>query len=70
MSVLIMMRRRGFLASVLIIVLIVPLASSSILPTKKTDGGLDADGEWQSSMESGIHNEWWLDWSRDRITEL
>jgi len=70
MSVLIMMRRRGFLASVLIIVLIVPLASSSILPSKKTDGGLDADGEWQSSMESGIHNDWWLDWSRDKNNNM
>ncbi len=70
MPVILMMRRSVFFATSLILLLILPLASSSILPSEKTNGGLDAAGVWNISMESGIHSEWWLDWSRDKNNNM
>ena len=60
-----MTRQRTLLASSLIMVLILPLATSTILPSDNSKGGFDAKGIWTERVESGIHNEWWLDWSRD-----
>jgi subtilisin family serine protease/MFS family permease len=46
-------------------IFILPLATSTILPAENSKGGFDARGVWVERVESGIHNEWWLDWSRD-----
>ncbi len=61
-----MVGRRALLASSLIMIFILPLATSAILPSDNSRGGLDAKGVWTERVESGIHNEWWLDWSRDK----
>ena len=58
--------RQALLASSAILLLIVPLASSSISPEPSKDGGLDANGVWTGSVESEIHNNWWNHWSRDK----
>ncbi len=57
--------RRTLVASALILVLILPMAASTLL-VDKGRGGYDADGVWQDSVELSLHHEWWLDWSRDK----
>ena len=61
-----MVERRTLLASSLIMIFILPLATSTILPPDNSKGGFDAKGVWTERVESGIHNEWWIDWSRDK----
>ena len=58
--------RQALFAFSVILLLIVPLASSSISPEPSEDGGLDANGVWTGSVESEIHNNWWNHWSRDK----
>ncbi|MEC8874321.1 MAG: hypothetical protein VX502_02905, partial [Candidatus Thermoplasmatota archaeon] len=60
--------RRGLFASLLVLVLISPLATSSIIPESNERGGFDSDGEWIASVESEIHASWWFHWSRDKDT--
>ena len=61
-----MVERRTLLASSLIMIFILPLVTSTILPPDNSEGGFDAKGVWTERVESGIHNEWWIDWSRDK----
>jgi len=68
-AVTIMVRRLPVLATSIILILL-PLATSAILPSENSKGGLDADGVWSNSVESDIHNEWWLDWSRDKNSNM
>ena len=58
--------RRYAFASLAILVLIAPLASSSIFVEPTRQGGFDANGEWVPSVESDIHWNWWTHWSRDK----
>ena len=63
--VLPMVGRRTLVASALILVLILPMAASTLL-VNEGRGGYDADGVWTESVELPLHHEWWLDWSRDK----
>ncbi len=58
--------RRGTIASLIILALFAPLASSSIVMEENDRGGFDADGDWRPSVELEIHSKWWLHWSRDK----
>jgi len=40
------------------------MTASEISP-KSDRGGYDAAGEWQPRNSLEIHDEWWIDWSRD-----
>ena len=62
--VLPMVGRHGIIASVLILVLLLPIATSSF-NMERGRGGYDADGVWTESVELALHHQWWLDWSRD-----
>ncbi len=62
----IMNKTRGIYVSVVFIMLITPLVSSSITIDNSQRGGLDFNGEWTASVESEIHDQWWLEWSRDK----
>ena len=53
-------------ASLALLVLIAPLASSSISFEPQRQGGFDANGDWIPSAESDIHWNWWTHWSRDK----
>ena len=53
-------------ASLALLVLIAPLAASSISLDPSRQGGFDANGEWVPSVESDIHWNWWTHWSRDK----
>ena len=53
-------------ASLALLVLIAPLASSSISVEPSRQGGFDANGDWIPSVESDIHWNWWTHWSRDK----
>ena len=59
-----MVGRRSIIASVLILVLLLPIATST-LNMERGRGGYDADGVWTESVELALHHQWWLDWSRD-----
>ena len=63
--VLPMVGRRTLVASALILVLILPMAASTLV-VNEGRGGYDADGVWTESVELPLHHEWWLDWSRDK----
>ena len=52
--------------SLALLVLIAPLASSSISVEPSRQGGFDANGDWIPSVESDIHWNWWTHWSRDK----
>ncbi len=58
--------RRSMFASLAILALIAPLASSSISPEEVPNGGFDAEGKWVPTAESDIHWNWWTHWSRDK----
>ena len=58
--------RRHMFASLALLVLIAPLASSSISVEPSRHGGFDANGDWIPSVESDIHWNWWTHWSRDK----
>ena len=58
--------RRYMFASLALLVLIAPLASSSISVEPSRQGGFDANGDWIPSVESDIHWNWWTHWSRDK----
>ena len=58
--------RRHMFASLALLVLIAPLASSSISVEPSRQGGFDANGDWIPSVESDIHWNWWTHWSRDK----
>ena len=60
-----MVGRRTLVASALILVLILPMAASTLV-VNEGRGGYDADGVWTESVELPLHHEWWLDWSRDK----
>ena len=64
-----MVGRSSAIASALVLLFILPLASSSISPVDQGKGGLDADGKWVLSVESDLHAEWWLHWSRDKDSD-
>ena len=53
-------------ASLALLVLIAPLAVSSISVEPSRQGGFDANGDWVPSVESDIHWNWWTHWSRDK----
>ena len=53
-------------ASLALLVLVAPLASSSIPLEPTSRGGMDAEGDWVQSVESEIHWKWWTHWSRDK----
>ena len=57
--------RRAALASAVVLLFLLPLASSTIM-AEDGRGGFDADGNWSASVESDIHAYWWLYWSRDK----
>ncbi|MBP50836.1 MAG: hypothetical protein CMA68_01990 [Euryarchaeota archaeon] len=61
-----MVGRSAAIASALVMLFILPLAASTITPVEQGKGGLDADGRWAPSVESELHAEWWLHWSRDK----
>ena len=58
--------RRAMFASLALLVLVAPLASSSIPLEPTSRGGMDAEGDWVQSVESEIHWKWWTHWSRDK----
>ncbi len=58
--------RRHMFVSLALLVLIAPLASSSISVEPSRQGGFDANGDWIPSVESDIHWNWWTHWSRDK----
>ena len=58
--------RRYMFVSLALLILIAPLATSSISSDSSRQGGFDANGDWVSSAESEIHWEWWSHWSRDK----
>ncbi len=64
-----MVGRSAAIASALVMLFILPLASSTIAPAEQGRGGLDADGRWVLSVESDLHAEWWLHWSRDKDSD-
>ena len=49
--------RRGTIASLIILALFAPLASSSIVMEENDRGGFDADGDWRPSVELEIHSK-------------
>ena len=53
-------------ASFIILLMLLPLASSNLQPIQDGKGGLDADGVWKESVESELHSNWWSHWSRDK----
>jgi len=53
-------------ASLALLILVAPLASSSISMETQSRGGFDVNGDWVPSVESEIHGNWWLHWSRDK----
>jgi len=58
--------RRSMFLPLTLLVLIAPLASSSIWVEEVPNGGFDAEGKWAPSVESDIHWKWWTHWSRDK----
>ena len=58
--------RSAATASFIILLMLLPLASSDIQPFEEGKGGLDADGVWTESVESELHSNWWSHWSRDK----
>ena len=64
-----MVGRTAAIASALVMLFILPLAASTIAPVEQGRGGLDADGRWVLSVESDLHAEWWLHWSRDKDSD-
>ena len=60
-----MVGRRTLFASTIILLFLLPIATSTIIPNDER-GGYDADGRWVQSHELEIHANWWLDWSRDK----
>ena len=58
--------RSAATASFIILLMLLPLASSNLQPIQGGKGGLDADGVWVESVESELHANWWSDWSRDK----
>jgi len=63
--VLPMAGRRGALASAIVLLFLIPIASSTIMAHQEA-GGFDAEGNWSASVESDVHPNWWLYWSRDK----
>ena len=63
--VLPMVGRSGALAAAIVLLFLLPLASSTIVATQEA-GGFDAEGEWSVSVEHDVHPYWWLHWSRDK----
>ena len=63
--VLPMVGRSGALASAIVLLFLLPLASSTIVATQEA-GGFDAEGDWSASVEHDVHPYWWLHWSRDK----
>ena len=57
--------RRATVASLIVLLMLVPMASSNLHPALDRKGGPDADGVWTSSVESDLHSGWWEHWSRD-----
>jgi subtilisin family serine protease/MFS family permease len=60
-----MVGRSGALASAIVLLFLLPLASSTIVATQEA-GGFDAEGVWSASVEHDVHPYWWLHWSRDK----
>jgi len=58
--------RRSMFVPLALLVLIAPLAASSISVESSSQGGFDANGVWVPSIESDIHWNWWAHWSRDK----
>ena len=58
--------RRSMFVPLALLVLIAPLAASSISVEPSPHGGFDANGDWAPSVESDIHWSWWTHWSRDK----
>ena len=58
--------RRSMFIPLALLILIAPMASSSIWVEEVPNGGFDAEGKWAPSVESDIHWKWWTDWSRDK----
>ena len=58
--------RRSMFLPLALLVLIAPMASSSIWVEEVPNGGFDAEGKWAPSVESDIHWKWWTHWSRDK----
>ncbi|DAC43753.1 MAG TPA: MFS transporter [Candidatus Thalassarchaeaceae archaeon] len=58
--------RSAATASFIILLMLLPLASSNLQPIQDGKGGLDADGVWVESVESELHANWWSHWSRDK----
>ncbi len=58
--------RSAATATFIILLMLLPLASSDIQPIEEGKGGLDADGVWTESVESELHSNWWSHWSRDK----
>ena len=63
--VLPMVGRRAALATAIVLLFLIPLASSTII-AEREPGGFDADGNWIVSVEHDVHPNWWLHWSRDK----
>lgn len=59
-----MVTSRQIVALLILATLILPMTASEISP-KSDRGGYDAAGEWQPRNSLEIHDEWWMDWSRD-----
>lgn len=59
-----MVSSRQIVALLILATLILPMTASEISP-KSDRGGYDAAGEWQPRNSLEIHDEWWIDWSRD-----
>ena len=58
--------RRSMFVPLALLVLIAPLAASSISVESSQQGGFDANGDWVPSIESDINWNWWAHWSRDK----
>ncbi|MEC7407098.1 MAG: hypothetical protein VX461_05105, partial [Candidatus Thermoplasmatota archaeon] len=58
--------RRATVASLIVLLMLVPMASSNLHPALDRKGGPDADGVWTPSVESDLHSGWWEHWSRDK----
>ena len=63
--VLPMAGRRGALALAIVLLFLIPIASSTIMAQQEA-GGFDAEGNWSASVEHDVHPYWWLYWSRDK----
>ncbi|MEC7713966.1 MAG: hypothetical protein VYE78_03510, partial [Candidatus Thermoplasmatota archaeon] len=57
--------RRGALALAIVLLFLIPIASSTIMAQQEA-GGFDAEGNWSASVEHDVHPYWWLYWSRDK----